>query len=254
MKKVDDFTLLIPCYNEYSNLEPVLKEIAHTLKKYEIDPEIIFIEDGSSDDSANKLKSLKKENYVEYKVLQNARNLGLGAAIYEGMKVANRKWILWIPGDGQVVFESLIQVYLKHYNSDVPPECITLKTPLKEQPIFKKKDTWRLILTKSWRKILHDILGVDLKDYISYIIQRDLVEEVTKGNNSTGLFNLLIISRSISSKINSVDDFIKLRPRISGSSKVNNPATILKTIWELGKLGFLTRSFKYNRKKNLVEA
>ena len=53
-------SLIIPVYNEVENILPLVKKIKNSLKKYKY--EVIFINDGSYDDTEIILKKIIKEN------------------------------------------------------------------------------------------------------------------------------------------------------------------------------------------------
>ena len=89
-------SFVIPCYNEESNVKLIHDEIAKIflpLYKYEI----IFVNDGSSD---NTLKSLKNSK-TKIKVINFSRNFGKEAAIYAGLKEAKGDYISLIDADMQ---------------------------------------------------------------------------------------------------------------------------------------------------------
>ena len=59
------FSIILPCYNESENIENLLSAIAK-LKKFESNLEIVLVENGSTDQSLNKIKnhSIYKNNSI----------------------------------------------------------------------------------------------------------------------------------------------------------------------------------------------
>ena len=55
-------SVVVPCYNEAANVSEFESELSKALLKEKITYEIIFIDDGSTDDTYNKLSSLNKSN------------------------------------------------------------------------------------------------------------------------------------------------------------------------------------------------
>ncbi len=51
------FSIIIPTLNEVANIEPLLNRIQLMVQQHEIDPEIIFVDDGSSDGSRERIKT-----------------------------------------------------------------------------------------------------------------------------------------------------------------------------------------------------
>lgn len=93
-------SFVIPCYNEESNVKLIHDEIAKIflpLYKYEI----IFVNDGSSDNTLKSLKEILKNSKTKIKVINFSRNFGKEAAIYAGLKEAKGDYISLIDADMQ---------------------------------------------------------------------------------------------------------------------------------------------------------
>ena len=75
-------TVLIPIKNESLIIEQTITELENSWIK-EIDHEIIFLDDFSSDNTAQKIKDLDKKK-ININVIKNAKP-GLGSAIYMGV-------------------------------------------------------------------------------------------------------------------------------------------------------------------------
>lgn len=107
------FSIIIPVYNEEKAVKDVLEELKTYLneKKYQI--EIIVVNDGSTDQTNEILKSINN-----IKLINHPYNKGYGAAIKTGVKRARYDWILCYDSDGQhqpEYIEKLIK-YMKEYD------------------------------------------------------------------------------------------------------------------------------------------
>ncbi len=71
-----DLSLIIPVYNEAKNLPILYDCIQQTLKSIESIWEIIFVDDGSRDDSFDVLKSLVEKDPEHVRVIAFRRNFG----------------------------------------------------------------------------------------------------------------------------------------------------------------------------------
>lgn len=87
-----DLTICIPAYNEASAIGKTLKELRETIPE----AEIIVVDDGSSDQTADIAKSI--DGVI---VLTHNRNIGYGAAIKTAIRHASRKVVAWYDADGQ---------------------------------------------------------------------------------------------------------------------------------------------------------
>jgi glycosyltransferase involved in cell wall biosynthesis len=95
-----DLSLVIPVFNEANNLAPLHAEITGVLEELNLDYEIIFVDDGSSDESFAALTLLHASDR-RVKVIQFRRNFGQTAAFSAGFEFARGKWIVTLDADGQ---------------------------------------------------------------------------------------------------------------------------------------------------------
>jgi len=95
-----DVSVVIPAYNEEGNVEQLYKELRTVLGKLRKNYELIFIDDGSSDSTLDKLRSLRKKD-KKVKVISFQRNFGKAAALTAGFKHANGKLIFTMDADLQ---------------------------------------------------------------------------------------------------------------------------------------------------------
>ena len=78
-------SIVIPVYNEVDSISRLYQEIIQSVKINEY--EIIFIDDGSTDGSSEKIQRLIKDG-KNVKLVQFYRNYGKSAALSEGFKQA----------------------------------------------------------------------------------------------------------------------------------------------------------------------
>ena len=95
-------SLIVPCYNEEGNVEKFLLQAKAAMSGYTDDYEIIFVNDGSRDETPKKLRELFKNNKdVKIKVINFSRNFGEEAAMYAGFTQAVGKYVTIIDADLQ---------------------------------------------------------------------------------------------------------------------------------------------------------
>jgi glycosyltransferase involved in cell wall biosynthesis len=96
-----DLSLIIPVYNEAKNLPILYDSIRQTLKANKSIWEVIFIDDGSMDDSFEVLKSLVEKDPEHVRVVAFRRNFGQTAAITAGIDHAQGEIIVLMDADLQ---------------------------------------------------------------------------------------------------------------------------------------------------------
>lgn len=100
MKENDMISIVIPLYNKEKNIRDT---IASVLKQTYKDFELIVVDDGSTDNSANEVKSIK-DNRIRYLYKENG---GVSSARNYGVKAAIGKWILFLDADDTLMRECL---------------------------------------------------------------------------------------------------------------------------------------------------
>lgn len=92
-------SVIVPVLNEEKNISGLLHEISSAAKSIPIS-EIIYVDDGSTDDTYKILKSLKGQ-YPSLRILRHDRRCGQSAALWAGVKAAGNDLIATLDGDGQ---------------------------------------------------------------------------------------------------------------------------------------------------------
>jgi dolichol-phosphate mannosyltransferase len=93
-----DFSVVVPVCNEAENVEPLAREIDAAMRGRSY--EMIFIDDGSTDDTAVNLLRLKA-SLPALRVLRHSFRSGQSAAVASGVRQARAPWIATLDGDGQ---------------------------------------------------------------------------------------------------------------------------------------------------------
>jgi len=82
MSKVSDTIVIIPTYNEKDNVERMIRAIMSLEKEFDV----LFIDDGSPDGTADIIRSLQSEFSGRIHLEERAGKLGLGTAYIHGFK------------------------------------------------------------------------------------------------------------------------------------------------------------------------
>ncbi len=89
-------SVVVPVYNESGNVKELFREIKEVCVKENYTYEIIFVDDGSSDDTAKQCADLKPLKLIRFR-----RNFGQTAAMDAGIKAAQYDYIVTMDGDRQ---------------------------------------------------------------------------------------------------------------------------------------------------------
>ncbi len=113
---ISPLSIIIPVYNEVENIPILTKEIIDALGT-SINFEILFINDGSTDDTNVILKKLKDELKVGY--VNHKYNTGQSSALLTGIKKSKYETIVTLDGDCQndpADIISLLEIYFSDEN------------------------------------------------------------------------------------------------------------------------------------------
>lgn len=96
-----DLSIVVPCYNEEGNVGLFYEEVQRVFKGKKIKYEIVFVNDGSSDNTLNRLTDIVNQKKQNIKVINFSRNFGKEAAMYAGLKEAEGELVTIIDADLQ---------------------------------------------------------------------------------------------------------------------------------------------------------
>lgn len=89
-------SIIIPVYNEEANIAKLHREIVGTCRAAGYEFEIIIVDDGSNDRTAEIVKSLSPVKLIRFR-----KNFGQTAALDAGIKAAKNEYLITMDGDGQ---------------------------------------------------------------------------------------------------------------------------------------------------------
>lgn len=95
-----DLSVVIPVFNEQTSLAPLFERLRETLEKTGSNWEVVFIDDGSSDLSAEVIRDLCDQE-PRCCLIRFRRNFGQTAALAAGLNTARGRIIVTMDADGQ---------------------------------------------------------------------------------------------------------------------------------------------------------
>lgn len=150
---MNDISVIIPIYNEESNLDELYNRLEKSVLKVSSNYEILFVNDGSIDNSLEKIKEFAGKN-KNVRYLSFSRNFGHQIAISAGIDKCSGDTVIIIDGDLQDPPELILDLYKKHkegYNV-----VYAKRKTRKGENLFKK------ITAKFFYRILSKITSVNI--------------------------------------------------------------------------------------------
>ena len=97
--QVSLLSVVVPVRNEQDNIAPLIREIREALDSV-VDYEIVYVNDGSTDTTAQKLAEIR-QTFSQLRVIRHEQSCGQSTAVRSGVKAAKGDWIATLDGDGQ---------------------------------------------------------------------------------------------------------------------------------------------------------
>lgn len=93
-------SIVIPAKNEAENVRPLIDEIK-TAMEGRFDYELIYVDDGSTDETFKILKSIRDEGFSKLVVLRHQQSVGQSFSVLNGARHGTGEWLVVLDADGQ---------------------------------------------------------------------------------------------------------------------------------------------------------
>ena len=107
-------SIILPCFNEEQNIIHLYNELNEIQFKNTDFFEIIFVQNGSTDNTESEINSvikINKNNNLIIKMVKSSSNLGYGGGIKKGIENSNGEYIAWTHADLQTPLKDLYKLY-----------------------------------------------------------------------------------------------------------------------------------------------
>jgi len=154
---------VVACYRDGQAIPIMYRRLKDTFTKLNVDHEIIFVNDGSPDDSEEVIRAIS-QNDRRVRGISHSRNFGSQAAFRSGMEIASKNSCVLLDGDLQdppELIESMLGKWREGYDV-VYGRRVKREAPLLMQ--FAYKAFYRLFDYFSYVRIPHDAGDFSLMD------------------------------------------------------------------------------------------
>ena len=207
-QKPVDISVVIPIYNEEENIKDLHAKLTNVLPSITENYEIIFVDDGSTDNSFNILKEINTED-KKVKAIKFRRNFGQSAAISAGFDYSKGDVIITMDGDLQNDPED-IPLLFKKINEGY--DIVSGWRVDRKDPFFTKKLPSKL---SNW--LASKLTGVKLHDFGCTLkaFRREVIENI----NLYGEMHRYIPALASWMGISITEVKVRHHPRQHGTSK-----------------------------------
>lgn len=219
-------TIFFPCFNEEQNVERVTREALTVASQISDDYEIIIVNDGSRDRTAEIAEQLAAEN-PPVRVIHHETNKGYGAALQTGFNSASKELVFYTDGDGQFKIED-IKKLLPHIEKF---DIVSGYRISRRDPLHRKINAYM------WGVLVNSLFKLKVSDVDSAfkLYRRKIFDEISLTAQGA-LIDTEILAKAKAKGYTITEVGVNHYPRSAGEQTGAKLSVILKAFVELFKL------------------
>lgn len=227
-----DLTVVLMLYNEQATLKEVTAELSAVLDSLGRPWELLIVDDGSTDGSANMADDLAKSD-SRIRVIHHQTNGGLGAVYRTGFNSGRGCHVTFFPADGQFPAH-ILQIFR--------PAMDDTDLVLGYLPV--RPGAWMSrTLSATERLMYHALLGPMPRFQGIMMFRRELLNQLTLRSDGRGWAIVMeFILRACRKPCRVISLPTVVRPRTAGRSKVNNVRTVTANLLQIVQLRRLLKA------------
>ena len=183
---MNKISLIVPCYNEEANIKPFYNAIMEIYTGGGIndaDLELMFVNDGSKDNTVQKIRALHEKD-SRVKCVSFSRNFGKEAALFAGIRNVTGDCTVLLDADLQHPPFVLVEMYKKWKEGYEVVEGV--KSNRGKEGLFHK------LFTKVFYGMISKAVGMDMKNSSDYkLLDKKVVAELAKLKERNTFFRAL---------------------------------------------------------------
>lgn len=223
MNKLSSISVFFPAFNDEKTIPGLLEKTVKLLPKIASSYEIIIVDDGSKDGTANALENFRKK-IPFLRVITHWTNKGYGAALKSGFANSKKDFIFYTDGDGQYNVNEL-KNFIKLMREDV--DIVNgYKTNRADKLI-------RRVLGNIYSFFIRLIFRLKISDVDCdfRLIRKSVLNKIRLTRNS-GAICVELVKKIQDGGFNIVEAPVHHYSRTSGKSMFFNAKSILKTLFD----------------------
>jgi glycosyltransferase involved in cell wall biosynthesis len=228
-----DISIVIPLLNECESLQELSLKIDSVMKDNSFSYEVIYVDDGSNDNSWEIISSICEENN-SFKALKFSKNYGKSQALHAGFEIATGNLVFTMDADLQDDPEEIPEMYNLIINKNL--DILSGWKKKRFDPVLTKN-----LPSKIFNLCARLTSGIKLNDFNCGL--KGYKNEVVKNINVYGEMHRYIPILASNEGYNKIEEkVIKHRPRKYGQTKFgmsrfSHGFLDLVTIWFLSRFG-----------------
>ncbi|HLG74517.1 MAG TPA: glycosyltransferase family 2 protein [Chloroflexota bacterium] len=219
-------SVAMPAHNEAENIVRVLTDAVDVLERIEPDYEIVVVDDGSRDNTANLVRQFA-ETHDRVRLVRHPVNQGYGAAVWTGLTSSTGEKRFFTDSDAQFKLDE-IQLLL----DEMPPADFVAGYRTVRQDTFMRK-----LNGKGWTALVNLLFGYAARDVdCAFKLMRSEVVECLPVQSRGATFSAELLVRARRAGFVMREVGVTHLPRTAGSPSGAKLHVILRAFKELLRL------------------
>ena len=234
-KKDVYFSIVIPCFNEARGIAYLVSNLKGFEEKLETSSELVFVDDGSTDSTYEKLVDVYKNRIgKDVKICRHIKNKGIGAAIKTGISGSKGYYVSTVDSDCTYELKYLFKMLdiIREENAD-----IVLASPYHPKGATFNVPRYRLFLSKNLSNLYNIILKNKFYTYTSMfrVYRREAIRDVEfKSDGFLSMAEILINAHRKGFKIIEYPSVLTVRKFGTSNAKISK--VIREHLWFIIKI------------------
>lgn len=216
-------SVVLPMYNEEAGAASAVGSICGSLEKIVDDFEILLIESGSTDRTAEIADSLAVEN-PRVRVIHQISREGLGSAIRLGFANARKEYILYLDADEPFEVSEIAKVIPL-----LAPGRAVIGYRIGERENLKRK-----VLSKVYNALVQALFGLGVRDvnFSMKVIHRDTLKRLRLRADGC-FYDAELVAELRKAGVEIVETGFEYTHRTTGISSLDRVSVIADILWEM---------------------
>ena len=227
--QIKEVSVFFPAYNEEDNIEKTVINANDVLKKIAGEYEILVINDGSNDKTAEVVEKMILSNN-KIRLISHDVNKGYGSAVRSGFKYSKYEWVVLMDSDGQFDFSEFPNFIKtqKETNADL----VIGYYKKRKVSFMRKLNSW------IWQLIIRILFGLKVKDIDCgfKLIRKNVIDTMNLESNRGAFISTEFLVKAKEKEKKIVEIPITHYPREAGEATGSDIKVILNSFKDLYRI------------------
>jgi glycosyltransferase involved in cell wall biosynthesis len=230
LDKKPSISVVVPAFNEEERLEGTVSAINESLGDSFSDHEILIFNDKSTDKTGEIADKLK-EGDAHIRVIHNPVNMGFGFNYKEGVRLAEKEYVIMVPGDNEIPVGAISKIFTQVGRADI---IVPHTANMEVRPYSRQ------LISKAFTGLVNILSGLDLEYYNGTCVHKASLIKAIPIKTSGFAYMATILVRAIKSGASFTEIGVNIEQRTGGESKafafknvISVVTALLGLFWEV---------------------